>query len=38
MTDTVLVANNLVKTYSQRSGKLGFGTTLVKALDDVSIS
>ena len=38
MTDTVLVANNLVKTYSQRSGKFGFGTTLVKALDDVSIS
>jgi peptide/nickel transport system ATP-binding protein/oligopeptide transport system ATP-binding protein len=38
MTDTVLVANNLVKTYTQRSGKFGFGTHLVKALDDVSIS
>jgi peptide/nickel transport system ATP-binding protein/oligopeptide transport system ATP-binding protein len=38
MTDNVLVANNLVKTYTQRSGKFGFGTTLVKALDDVSIS
>lgn len=34
----ILVANNLVKTYSQRSGKFGFGSTLVKALDDVSIS
>ena len=34
----ILVANNLVKTYSQRSGKFGFGTTLVKALDDVSIT
>lgn len=38
MTDAVLVANHLVKTYTQRSGKFGFGTTLVKALDDVSIS
>ena len=38
MTDNFLVANNLVKTYTQRSGKFGFGTTLVKALDDVSIS
>lgn len=35
---TILVANHLVKTYSQRSGKFGFGSTLVKALDDVSIS
>lgn len=34
----ILVAKHLVKTYSQRSGKFGFGTTLVKALDDVSIS
>ncbi len=37
MTDNILVANHLVKTYTQRSGKFGFGTTLVKALDDVSI-
>ena len=37
MTDNVLLANHLVKTYTQRSGKFGFGTTLVKALDDVSI-
>ena len=36
--NSILVANNLVKTYSQRSGKFGFGTTLVKALDDVSIT
>ncbi len=37
MSESVLVANNLVKTYTQRSGKFGFGTTLVKALDNVSI-
>jgi oligopeptide transport system ATP-binding protein len=37
MTDVILVANHLVKTYTQRSGKFGFGTTKVKALDDVSI-
>lgn len=34
----ILQANHLVKTYSQRSGKFGFGTSLVKALDNVSIS
>jgi len=34
----ILVAKHLVKTYSQRSGKFGFGTSLVKALDDVSIT
>ena len=33
----ILQANNLVKSYSQRSGKFGFGSTQVKALDDVSI-
>ncbi|MES2013441.1 MAG: ATP-binding cassette domain-containing protein [Pseudomonadota bacterium] len=38
MTEAVLVANNLIKTYTQRSGKFGFGTTLVKALDSVSMS
>jgi peptide/nickel transport system ATP-binding protein/oligopeptide transport system ATP-binding protein len=38
MSAAILVANNLVKTYTQRSGKFGFGTSLVKALDDVSIS
>ena len=34
----ILEANNLVKTYTQRSGSFGFGSTLVKALNDVSIS
>jgi peptide/nickel transport system ATP-binding protein/oligopeptide transport system ATP-binding protein len=38
MSDAILVANHLIKTYTQRSGRFGFGTTLVKALDDVSIS
>jgi oligopeptide transport system ATP-binding protein len=36
--DIILQANHLVKSYTQRSGKFGFGTTQVKALDDVSIS
>lgn len=38
MSSIILAANNLVKTYHQRSGKFGFGSTLVKALDDVSVS
>ncbi len=38
MTESILVARNLVKTYTQRSGKFGFGTTQVKALDNVSIT
>lgn len=37
MTDILLQAKHLVKTYSQRSGKFGFATTQVRALDDVSI-
>lgn len=37
MTDDILIARNLVKTYTQRSGRFGFGSTQVKALDDVSI-
>lgn len=37
MSKPILQANHLVKTYAQRSGKFGFGTTLVKALDDVSV-
>ena len=36
--DIVLQANHLVKSYMQRSGKFGFGTSQVKALDDVSIA
>ena len=38
MTEHILIANNLNKTYTQRSGRFGFGTTQVKALDDVSIA
>jgi peptide/nickel transport system ATP-binding protein/oligopeptide transport system ATP-binding protein len=38
MRDVILSARNLSKTYKQRSGRFGFGTTLVKALDDVSLS
>jgi peptide/nickel transport system ATP-binding protein/oligopeptide transport system ATP-binding protein len=38
LNDIILQANHLVKTYMQRSGKFGFGTSLVKALDDVSVS
>lgn len=38
MSADILVANHLVKTYTQRSGRFGFGANLVKALDDVSIS
>lgn len=38
MTEVILSAKNLVKTYRQRSGRFGFGSKLVKALDDVSIN
>lgn len=34
----ILQANDLHKSYRQRSGKYGFGSTSVKALDGVSIS
>lgn len=37
MSTSILVAQNLVKTYTQRSGKFGLGYTFVRALDDVSI-
>jgi ABC-type oligopeptide transport system ATPase subunit len=33
----ILSANHLVKTYTQRSGRFGFGTCQIKALDDVSV-
>jgi oligopeptide transport system ATP-binding protein len=36
--NVILQANHLVKSYSQRSGRFGFGSSQVKALDDVSIS
>jgi len=35
--DVILSAKNLVKTYTQRSGRFGFGTSQIKALDDVSV-
>jgi peptide/nickel transport system ATP-binding protein/oligopeptide transport system ATP-binding protein len=37
MSEDILVARNLVKTYRQRSGRFGFGSTQVKALNDVSL-
>lgn len=37
MSEDILVARNLVKTYTQRSGRFGFGSTQVRALNDVSI-
>lgn len=38
MSELILEAKGLCKTYRQRSGRFGFGTSLIKALDDVSIS
>jgi ABC-type oligopeptide transport system ATPase subunit len=38
MSESILIANHIVKTYTQRSSRFGFGTTQVKALDDVSIA
>lgn len=38
MSDIILSAANLTKTYRQRTGRFGFGTQMVKALDDVSIA
>lgn len=38
MSEYILTARHLNKTYSQRSGRYGFGTTTIKALDDVSVS
>ncbi|MFM9835754.1 MAG: ATP-binding cassette domain-containing protein [Methylophilaceae bacterium] len=35
--DVILQAKHLVKTYTQRSGRFGFETTQIKALDDVSV-
>ena len=37
MSDVILTATNLNKTFSQRSGHFGVAATKVKALDDVSI-
>jgi oligopeptide transport system ATP-binding protein len=38
MSEFILSGNHLNKSYSQRSGKFGLGSTQVKALDDVSIA
>lgn len=38
MSDIILEARHLNKTYTQRSGRFGFGTTEIKALNDVSIN
>lgn len=38
MSEVILAASNLNKTYTQRSGRFGFSTTQVKALDDVSVN
>ena len=38
MANDILIAKNLVKTYTQRSGRFGFGATEVRALNDVSIN
>jgi peptide/nickel transport system ATP-binding protein/oligopeptide transport system ATP-binding protein len=38
MSEIILSAKGLTKTYRQRSGRFGFGTRVVKALDDVSIA
>ncbi|MCX7628025.1 MAG: ATP-binding cassette domain-containing protein [Methylophilaceae bacterium] len=37
MNGIILAARGLSKTYVQRSGRFGFGTTRVKALDDVNL-
>ena len=37
-TPVILQANHLVKTYTQSSGRFGFGSTQIRALDDVSLS
>jgi peptide/nickel transport system ATP-binding protein/oligopeptide transport system ATP-binding protein len=38
MSEIILAAHHLTKTYRQRSGRFGFGSKSVKALDDVSIN
>ena len=37
MSDIILSGRHLSKFYKQRTGKMGLGTSLVKALDDVSV-
>ncbi len=38
MSELILQANHLVKSYTQRSGRFGFGSTQIKALNDVSLA
>src|SRR6478735_8215297 len=38
MSAFILTANHLSKSFTQRSGRFGLGSTQVKALDDVSIN
>lgn len=38
MSHIILQADHLVKTYTQRAGRFGFGTRKVRALDDVSLT
>jgi ABC-type oligopeptide transport system ATPase subunit len=38
MSEIILEAKHLVKTYTQRSGRYGFGSTQVRALDDVGVA
>lgn len=38
MTDAILTAHNLVKTYHQRSGRFGLSTSQVTALENVSVT
>ena len=38
MSYIILQANNLVKTYTQTTGRFGLGSNQIKALDDVSIA
>ena len=38
MSDIILQAKNLVKTYTQSAGRFGLGSSQIKALDDVSIA
>lgn len=37
MSELILQANHLVKSYTQRSGRFGFSSTQIKALNDVSL-
>jgi len=38
LANPILIGKHLVKTYTQNSGRFGLGKTVVKALDDVSVT